>query len=172
MIPLLEKEDIEVRIGQTGKTKEGKAWVTLLLYKDARCDMRILDDVFGPYGWQRSHELIAGNLYCTVSILAENGEWIRKQDVGVESNTEKEKGQASDAFKRACVNVGIGRELYTAPRILVWLADGEYDAKADKIKPKQSVGFSVSDIAYNDRREITKLAIVDRKERERFRWAR
>ena len=103
--------------------------LTLLLYKDARVDMNILDETFGVTGWQRKHEIIGGNLYCTVSIWdAEKQQWISKQDVGVESYTEKEKGQASDSFKRACVNVGIGRELYTAP--FIWIG-------ADKFKLTQ-----------------------------------
>ena len=94
--------------------------VSLLLYKDARVDQNILDETFGIFGWQRSHQLIDGNLYCTVSIRnPETGEWVHKQDVGKESNAEKEKGQASDSFKRACFNLGIGRELYTAP--FIWI---------------------------------------------------
>ncbi len=94
---------------------------SLLLYKDARCDMNILDETVGPQNWKRSHETINGNLFCNVSIYDEDkGEWITKQDVGVESYTEKEKGQASDAFKRACFNWGIGRELYTAP--FIWIS--------------------------------------------------
>ena len=89
--------------------------------------MRILDQVFGPGNWQRTHEVINGNLFCNIDIWdAEKRAWVRKQDVGVESNTEKEKGQASDAFKRAGFNVGIGRELYTGPFIYVELADNEF----------------------------------------------
>lgn len=89
--------------------------LSLLLYKDARVDQNILDETVKPLNWKRSHQSIDGRLYCTVSIRNdETGEWIDKQDVGVESYTEKEKGQASDSFKRACFNWGIGRELYTA----------------------------------------------------------
>ena len=111
----LEAADIECRISTI--SQKG---CSLLLYKDARCDMRILDETVGPENWQRSHELINGNLFCNVSIYdADKKEWITKQDVGTESYTEKEKGQASDAFKRACFNWGIGRELYTAP--FIWI---------------------------------------------------
>lgn len=93
---------------------------SLLLYKDARCDMKILDETVGRQNWQRSHEVINGNLFCNVSIYDEDKkEWVKKQDVGTESYTEKEKGQASDSFKRACFNWGIGRELYTAP--FIWI---------------------------------------------------
>lgn len=98
--------------------------VSILLYKDARVDQNILDETVGPLNWQRSHEMIDGNLYCTVSIFnEERNTWVYKQDVGTESNTEKEKGQASDSFKRACFNWGIGRELYTAPFIWINAAD-------------------------------------------------
>lgn len=115
----LTADEIDCRISTV--TEKG---VSLLLYKDARCDMNILDETVGPLNWQRHHELINGNLFCTVSIYdASKGEWISKQDVGTESYTEKEKGQASDAFKRACFNVGIGRELYTAPFMWVRAAD-------------------------------------------------
>ena len=98
--------------------------ISLLLYKDARVDQNILDEVVGPMNWSRSHQLIGDRLYCTVSIRdGETGEWVAKQDVGTESYTEKEKGQASDSFKRACFNWGIGRELYTAPFIWIGRAD-------------------------------------------------
>ena len=111
----LTKDEIDCRVATC---KENG--VSLLLYKDARVDQNILDETFGIFGWQRSHQLIDGNLYCTVSIRnPETGEWIHKQDVGKESNAEKEKGQASDSFKRACFNLGIGRELYTAP--FIWI---------------------------------------------------
>lgn len=100
--------------------------LSLLLYKDARCDMNILDETVGPMNWEREHEIIGGRLYCTVSIFDEDkNSWISKQDVGTESYTEKEKGQASDSFKRACFNWGIGRELYTAPSF-IWIKAGLY----------------------------------------------
>ena len=99
--------------------------------------MRILDQVFGPGNWQRTHELINGNLFCTIEIWDdEKAAWVKKQDVGVESNTEKEKGQASDAFKRAGFNVGIGRELYSAPFTYVELNDGEW--KVEKVRAATS----------------------------------
>ena len=89
----LRADEIEVRVGIVKKNG-----ISLLLYKDARCDMNILDETFGITGWQRKHELINGALFCTVSIKGENGEWISKQDVGVESYTEAVKGAASDSF--------------------------------------------------------------------------
>ena len=120
--------------------------VSLLLYKDARVDQNILDETFGIFGWQRSHQLIDGSLYCTVSVRnPETGEWIHKQDVGKESNAEKEKGQASDSFKRACFNLGIGRELYTAP--FIWIPQELVTIKKDnKGKDTTNDRFSVRSI--------------------------
>lgn len=155
-IRLLKANEIECRIG-TVKKGEG---ISLLLYKDARVDMRILDEVFGFDGWEREHQLIDGKLFCTVRVWSEKrGCWISKQDVGTESNTEKEKGQVSDSFKRACFNLGIGRELYTSP--FIWIpASKEYN-KYEK--------FEVKEIGYNEDREINKLVIVDCKGKEAFR---
>ena len=161
-IPLLKADDIDVRI-QSFKNNA----VILLLYKDARVDMRILDEVFGSLGWQRTHEVIAGNLFCNIDLWNEENKcWIRKQDVGKESNQDAEKGQASDSFKRASTNVGIGRELYTSPFIYVKLNTDEIDAQ--KNKPKSSVKFSVKEIGYNERKEINHLIIVDGKGKTRF----
>ncbi len=122
----LTADDIECRINTI--SEKG---CSLLLYKDARCDMKILDETVGAENWKRNHELINGNLFCNVSIYDEaKKEWVTKQDVGVESYTEKEKGQASDAFKRACFNWGIGRELYTAP--FIWITPGLVTLKEKK----------------------------------------
>ena len=106
----LRPDEIDVRVGSV--SAKG---VSLLLYKDARCDMNILDETYGVEGWQRKHEVINGNLYCGIGIYNKDiNEWVWKWDCGTESYTEKEKGEASDSFKRAAFNVGIGRELYTA----------------------------------------------------------
>ncbi len=173
-IRLLEASEIECRAAQVGANKDGKVWVSLLLYKDARVDMRILDEVFGPMGWQRRHEIIEGRLYCTVSIWDDRkNEWIDKQDVGTESNTEKEKGQASDAFKRACFNVGIGRELYTAPKIFVWLEQGEFYSKKGpdgKERYYCTASFSIPEggIGYDEKRNISYLVITDKSGKVRY----
>ena len=119
-IPLLGKNDIDVRVQSTFKASNGKVYATLSLYKNARVDMRILDKVFGITGWQREHQTIDGKLYCTVSVWDEDKhQWIQKQDVGTENMQQAEKSEASDSFKRACFNVGIGRELYSAPNIFI-----------------------------------------------------
>lgn len=168
-IPLLDAQDVECRVQSVSKAKSGRVGAVLLLYKDARVDMRILDKVFGPGNWQRTHEVINGNLFCNIDVWdADKGAWVRKQDVGVESNADKEKGQASDAFKRAGFNVGIGRELYTGPFIYVELAENEYYSDGQQNGRKEvfrcypNTRFNVTHIAYNDRREICELTIVDR----------
>lgn len=172
-IPTLTADDIECRVQSVSKAKNGKVGAVLLLYKNARVDMRILDAVYGVGDWQRTHEVIDGKLFCTLEIWdSEKGQWIKKQDVGVESNAEKEKGQASDAFKRACFNVGIGRELYTSPFIYVELRDGEYYTDnhngRETYKCSATTRFEVVHIAYNARREISELRIVDRFGNERY----
>ena len=171
-IRLLSKEDIDVRVAQTNiynNNGQQVVKVNLLLYKNARVDMKILDELFTPMGWKRTHKLIGDRLYCSVEVYNEKtGEWICKEDVGVESNTEAEKGQASDSFKRACVNWGIGRELYTAPRISVELTDKEYTRGQDG-KIRVWATFGVKSIGYDaNSRTITSLEIQDRFGNVRF----
>lgn len=113
----LRADEIECRVAQAKKNG-----VSLLLYKDARCDQNILDETVGAMNWERHH--VRDNANCVVSIWdKEKQQWVSKEDTGTESNTEKEKGLASDSFKRACFNWGIGRELYTAPFIWVKAQD-------------------------------------------------
>ena len=154
-IRLLRADEIECRIGTINEKG-----LSLLLYKDARADMKILDETFGVFGWKRTHQSINGNLYCTVEIWdSEKQSWISKQDVGTVSYTEKEKGQASDSFKRACVSVGIGRELYSAPFIWVSAQKCNIQRRNDKLICYDK--FSVSEISYSKDREITALSIVN-----------
>jgi hypothetical protein len=156
LFPLLNANEIEIRVGQIFD------WgVTLLLYKDARCDLQRLDSVCGPFGWQKAYQTIDGRLYCIVSIKdPETGEWVSKSDVGTESNTEAEKGQASDAFKRACVCWGSGRELYSAPEIIVKSQDTRIE-KNTKGKLVCKDAFSVKSIGYDENRNIVQLTIVN-----------
>lgn len=140
---LLRADEIEVRISQCNQYGVG-----LLLYKDARCDQNILDETVGPMNWQRHHT--RDNANCVVSIWDESKQqWISKEDTGTESFTEREKGLASDSFKRACFNWGIGRELYTSPDMFVFKKDlktlGEYNGKWT-CKDR----FKVTDIQYID----------------------
>ena len=145
---LLRADEIDCRVNMV------QSWgISLLLYKDARCDQNILDETVGPMNWQRHHS--RDNANCIVSIWdAEKQQWIEKEDTGTESYTEREKGLASDSFKRACFNWGIGRELYTAPVMFV---------KPDKLKTfkKDDNGrfsckdrFRVKDIIYSGKKIV------------------
>lgn len=164
----LKASEIDCRIQSIGQNKTKAIGATILLYKDARVDMNILDETVGAMNWQRGHSVIDGNLYCTISIWDETKEqWVTKSDVGTESNTEKEKGQASDSFKRAGFNWGIGRELYTAPFVYITLQDGEWYEGRDG-KPKSNAKFKVKDIAYDENRNIVKLVIVDNRGKVRY----
>ncbi|HPY82421.1 MAG TPA: hypothetical protein PLU45_03600 [Bacteroidales bacterium] len=165
-IRTLRADEIECRVQQVKKTG-----CVLLIYKDARVDMRILDEVYGAENWQRTHEVINGNLFCNVEIwCSEKKQWVKKQDVGTESNTEKQKGEASDSFKRACFNVGIGRELYTAPFTWINLVENEVVEKSGKYYLNFGISFSVKEIEYDENRNISKLTIIDNKKVERFKF--
>ena len=159
----LKADEIECRVAQA--TEKG---VSLLLYKDARCDQNILDETVGAFGWMRQHT--RDNANCIVSIWDEKkGQWILKEDTGTESNTEKEKGLASDSFKRACFNWGIGRELYTAP--FIWInPDGCTALKQDRDKRKCYDKFEVQKIIIENKK-IVALAIMNGKTRKNvFQW--
>lgn len=165
IFPNLTEKDIEIRVQSVKETTSGIGAI-LLLYKDARVDMKLLDETVGAYNWQRSHSVVNGNLFCSVSIKNTDGQWVTKEDVGTESNTEREKGQASDAFKRACFNWGIGRELYTAPFIWVSLEKSEtYESKG---KTTTNAKFYVSKVVVSDDKRITDLEIIDKFGKIRF----
>lgn len=155
----LKADEIDVRVAMC---KENGC--SLLLYKDARCDMNILDETVGSMNWQRQHT--RENANCIVSIWDEDKkQWISKEDTGTESMTEKEKGQASDSFKRACFNWGIGRELYTAP--FIWVK-----AEDVKLVKRQNGTFATTDkfivekIKIEDKK-ITALSIVNATQKKR-----
>lgn len=146
----LKADEVEARVSQV--TEKG---VVLLIYKDARCDMRILDETVGPENWQREHYECKGNLFCRVGINVNYntpehvGRWVWKSDCGTESNTEAEKGEASDSFKRACFNWGIGRELYTAP--FIWVPASMVEIKTGKNgKPSCYDRFTVTKLEVKD----------------------
>lgn len=163
----LKASEIDCRIQSIGQNKTGAVGTTILLYKDARVDMNILDETVGAMNWQREHSVVNGNLYCTISIWDEVKEqWISKSDVGTESNTEKEKGQASDSFKRAGFNWGIGRELYSAPFVYIQLDKSEYIERNGKLT--SNAKFKVKDIAYDENRNIVRLVVVDSKGKSRY----
>lgn len=158
---LLREDEIELRVGI-----QSPKGATLLLYKDSRCDMTILDETVYPENWQRSHS--RDNANCTVSIWDEaKDQWISKEDTGTASRTESEKGLASDSFKRACVNWGIGRELYSSPFVWVPMSklptrekNGKTEIMTDRLhvqrieydKPARRI--TVLDIANSDTGEV------------------
>lgn len=158
----LKKEEIYCR-AQIVKEKG----YSLLLYKDARVDMAMLDEEFGAENWSNSYEKIGNSIFCEISVLTD-GSWISKQDVGSETYTEAEKGQASDAFKRAGFRWGIGRELYTAPFIWIQAKKGEvYKRKDGKYSLDRKMKFHVSRII-TDSGHIEDLEIKDQNNKVRF----
>ena len=125
----LDISQIDFRVQSINKG----GYATILAYKDARVDMERLDNVVGPLNWKREHS--RDNHNCAVSIWnAEHGHWVSKEDTGTESYTEAQKGLASDSFKRACFNWGIGRELYDYPVIQVKLNSDEFTVDGNKAK--------------------------------------
>ena len=158
----LRADEIECRVAQVATTGS----IALLLYKDARVDQNVLDETYGVFGWQKKYDRdTKGALFCTVSIKSPDGEWVSKSDTGTESNMEAQKGEASDAFKRACFNWGIGRELYTAPQI--WVNKSDYTPGGKSTYDK----FAVSDIAYDENGRICRLAIDNLKTKKTvFKW--
>ena len=135
----LKVDEIDFRVGTIGKSANG-AYCTLLAYKDARVDMAVLDETFGQGMWQNEYKRDSkGVLQCGIAVHYENIGWVWKWSNGTESNTEKEKGEYSDAFKRAGFMWGIGRELYDVPTLFVNLKDGEYFEKDGRVK--QSTKF-------------------------------
>lgn len=143
----LTADEIEVRVGAV---YDGRA--SMLLYKNARVDMAVLDETYGEFGWQNRYEERKGIMYCAIGVMnTVTGEWVWKEDCGTESNTEKEKGEASDAFKRAGFRWGVGRELYTAPNIYLDVATqkvGDYKYKLNN--PRELNGIFVSAIRTED----------------------
>ena len=153
---LLKDTEIDCRVSTCKNTG-----ISILLYKDARCDMNILDECAGIMNWRREHS--RDNANCTVSLYDDaKKQWVGKEDTGTESYTEKAKGLASDSFKRACFNWGIGRELYTAPFIWIKAKDVTLIEKKDnngKIKYSTYDKFTVKKIKYNDDKIISYLQI-------------
>lgn len=150
---LLRADEIDCRISILQENG-----LSLLLYKDARVDQNILDETVGSMNWQRHHS--RDNANCIVSIWdKDKNQWIEKEDTGTESYTEKEKGLASDSFKRACFNWGIGRELYSAP--FIWVKGEDVNIVNEKGKLKCKDTFEVAKIEYDENRNIVALLIAN-----------
>lgn len=154
--PLLAETDIEVKVKQVRKSG-----AVLLLYKTARTDMDLLDATVGPENWTNDYREIKGNLYCGIAIRASGEPWVWKWDCGIESRADgdgnEKKGEASDAFKRAGFRWGIGRELYTAP--FIWIPAEKMTIQGDNNRYRTYDSFLVEKIAYDDKNNISGLAI-------------
>lgn len=146
--------EIELRIQRV--TENG---VSLLAYKDARCDQNILDETVGPLNWQRHHS--RDNANCIVSIWdEEKNQWIEKEDTGKESFSEAEKGLASDSFKRSCFLWGIGRALYTAPILFIFPNKLTKLKKGENGKWVCNNSFKCLDIKYSeDEKSIAQMTV-------------
>jgi hypothetical protein len=164
----LDISDVDFRV----QSINNGGYATILAYKDARVDMNRLDEVCGIGYWKRDFKEISGKLYCGVAVYnKEISEWIWKWDVGTESMTEATKGLASDAFKRACFNLGIGRELYDYPVISVKLNDNEWTK--DGGRPKQTYNLHIRDWKWYSEftdGKITFIAAKDENGKVRFKW--
>ena len=159
----LKIEDVDFRVQSINKG----GYATILAYKDARVDMNRLDEVCGP-NWQDKYELIDGQLFCSIGIKIDD-EWIWRQDVGTESMTEKTKGRASDAFKRAGFRWGIGRELYDYPLIQLKLNSNEF--KLEGNKAKQTWNLKLKDWVWHSEfkdGKVIRLTAKDENEKLRF----
>ena len=151
----LTANEIECRIAQIKANG-----LSLLLYKDARCDMKILDETVGAENWERDHKELKSNIYCGISIYDEiKNSWVTKWDCGAESYTEKEKGEASDSFKRAGFNWGIGRELYSSP--FIWIPSAKCNIADSNGKKVCYDKFEVSYIEIKNK-EIVALKIINK----------
>ena len=150
----LRADEIELRTPDKKKDIDETGEMNLLLYQDARVGQRILDETVGEFGWSCNYRREGDSLFCGIAIKAPDGTWLWKWNAGAPSNFEATKGEASDAFKRACTMWGIGRSLYTAPAVRV---------------PK-GYGHKVSKIEYDEDNRISYLEIIDNEERKVFKW--
>jgi len=164
----LKIEDIDFRIQSINNGK----YATILAYKDARVDIQRLNSVCGILGWKRAHT--RDNKNCIVSVWCDDKrEWVSKEDTGTESNMEEEKGLASDSFKRACFNLGIGIELYDYPTIQIRLNDDEVE-ETGKTKPKFKASYKLNlkkwrwNIQLDESKKITFLGAKDESNKLRF----
>ena len=150
---LLNADEIECRVAICKDNG-----VSILLYKTARTDADLLDETVGPEYWENDFKLVDGVLYGGIGVdFAKSGKLVWKWDAGTESNTEAEKGRASDAFKRAGFKHGIGRELYSAP--FIWIGADKCSIKPKGAKYQCDDDFTVMEIGYDAQERINKLII-------------
>lgn len=167
----LAADEIDFRIQSINKG----GYATILVYKDARVDMNRLNKAYGVGFWQRKHDRIDGKEFCSVGVWNDTiNQWCWVQDCGTESNTEAQKGQSSDAFKRACFNLGIGIELYDYPLISVKLLPAEVDMKG--AKPKATWNLKLKEwrwvTQFDESGKLTFVGAKDQNEKQRFAWGK
>ena len=169
MIPRkLEEKEVHIKVIRADLNE-----VELALYTDRMTVENIMDETFGPMNWMSSHKTrTKGNgeeeCYCAVSVWDERKQcWIMRDDVG---DGETDKIQCTDAFKRACVNFGIARELYTLPEPLICSTSQNVNGKIHtKInispQPDGTVicpdSFSLLQYCTNDAGRIDAICIKD-----------
>lgn len=159
----LEADEIECRVGTVGKNGNG---LSLLLYKTSRTDMDILDETVGPEGWSCEYYECKGTLFCRIGIRTDPADkWVYKDNAGAPSNMEAQKGEASDALKRAGFAWSIGRELYTAPFIWVPATKCNIQPQGNKFTCYDKFKVAKVAIEEDDRghRRITGIRIVNEK---------
>ena len=157
-------QDIDFRVQSINKG----GYATITAYKDARVDIKRLNEVCGVLGWQREHT--RDNRNCIISIWdKENKQWVSKEDTGTESMADSQKGLASDSFKRACFNLGIGIELYDYPIIQIKLNPNEFKIENQKVKQTWDLKLKewrwVSEFNGN---KLVGLACKDQNDKVRF----
>lgn len=151
----LKANEIEVRVGHKVKNTNN---VSMLLYIDSRAVTKYLDEWVGPFNWQTEFNTAGPLVVGKLGIWDDNKQqWVWKSDTGSESNIEAEKGLISDTYKRLLSRWGV-TELYTAPDIV--LPDDGYN----------NSGYKVSEIDYDENRNIIHLVITNRFGKELFRW--
>lgn len=99
-------------------------------YLDARQVQQRLDDVVGISGWTNTYEAETGTSSLGIRV---GDDFMYKSDVGTDSKIDKEKGKASDSFKRSAVLWGIGRDVYK-------IGSKMLDFDDQHKKPKTSTG--------------------------------
>ena len=170
----LRPDEIECRVQSVKQNG-----VSLTLYKDARCDMRILDETVGPENWQKEFYECKGTLFCRVGIRVRRtfqtmvepyDEWVWKSDAGEPSNTSAQKGEASDAFKRACFNWSIGRELYSSP--FLWIPESACRIQNARGKYVCYDRFSVADMSVRDGKIVYLKIVNESTRRVCYEWGR
>lgn len=163
----MKLNDLKKEIPFKWRVQSANQWgASCVAYIDARDVQDLLDEVCGVDGWQVKYKEHKGNLFCSIGIY--NGqveEWIWKEDCGTESNVEKQKGEASDAFKRAAVMWGVGRFLYhkTIVKLPVKEKNGKFvpysESRKKFITSQDDITAWCNSITGNieNKKEVTKL---------------